>query len=72
MRTTGLRYALSLVICPTFVLAVVATPVLGFHFENGQGNLPILKLPYQSYQATNYSAATDVSLAERIDLKILH
>lgn len=32
----------------------------GIHFQKRQGQLPILKLPYQSFQATKYDPKTDV------------
>jgi hypothetical protein len=72
MRTAGFGYLLGGVIFSDLVLHVVGTPILGFQFEKIQGSLPILKFPYQSYRATNYSAATDVSPSERIDLKIMY
>ncbi|KAF2668736.1 alpha/beta-hydrolase [Microthyrium microscopicum] len=54
------RTAQIFVLASYAITSVLGAPGVDFQFEKRQGQLPILKLPYQSYQATNYTPATDV------------
>jgi hypothetical protein len=67
MRTSLLQ-VLGTVLQVTFAAPSSLNPdhELGLHFEKRQGQLPVLKLPYQSFQATKFDKAADVYTFQNI------
>ncbi|KAJ9364797.1 Carboxylesterase family-domain-containing protein [Paecilomyces variotii] len=53
-------FALSMAVLAAAAPAATATQKLGIRFEDSEGELPILSLPYATYKATSYEVADDI------------
>lgn len=59
-------FALSMAVLAAAAPAATATQKLGIRFEDSEGELPILSLPYATYKATSYEVADDVRLSVQL------